>query len=63
MRLVRKTQILRFSGPTSSELKLEKVELGKGKRVIGKGGHFDPKYNLSVPKIREGGSFSPEDGP
>ena len=50
------------SQPWFSELKVEKVDLGKGKRMIGKGGHFDPKYNISVPKIREGGSFNPKEG-
>lgn len=49
--------------PWFSELHVEKIELGKGKRVIGSGGHFDPKYNISVPKIREGGTFNPEEGP
>jgi hypothetical protein len=49
--------------PWFSELKIERVTLGKGKRVIGEGGRFDSKYNISVPKIREGGSFSPEEGP
>lgn len=49
--------------PWFSELKIERVALGKGKRVIGEGGSFDSKYNISVPKIREGGSFNPEEGP
>ncbi len=49
--------------PWFSELHPEKIELGKGKRVIGKGGHFDSKYNISVPKIKEGGTFNPEEGP
>ena len=32
-------------------IKVSKVNFGKGKRVIGKGGNFDSKYNISVPKI------------
>jgi hypothetical protein len=28
---------------------LAKVDLGRGKRVIGEGGHFVSKYQLSVP--------------
>jgi len=36
-----------------SELDLSKVNLGRGKRVIGKGGEYDAKYQLSVPKIAE----------
>lgn len=32
------------------KLDLEKINLGKGKRVIVKGGHLDPKYQITVPK-------------
>jgi len=32
-------------------LDLKKINLGSGKRKIGKGGMFDSKYQLSVPKI------------
>lgn len=34
-----------------SELNLEMVDLGKGKRMIEKGGRFDSKYQLSIPKL------------
>ncbi len=49
--------------PWLGELKFKKISLGKGKRVIGEGGHFDSKYGLSVPKIREGGNPETEEGP
>jgi hypothetical protein len=39
-----------------SELTLSKINLGKGKRKIGEGGIYDSKYNISVPKLHEGGS-------
>ena len=32
-----------------SELDLKKVDLGKGKRLLVKGGHYDRKYRISVP--------------
>lgn len=31
-------------------LKIDKINLGKGKRVIVKGGHLDPNYQITVPK-------------
>lgn len=31
------------------ELTKEKIDFGKGKRMIVRGGYFDPKYNISVP--------------
>lgn len=36
------------------ELKLKRIKLGSGKRVISKGGHFNSKYNISVPKLANG---------
>ncbi len=33
------------------KLQFEKINLGKGKRVIGKGGQYDAHYKLSVPKL------------
>jgi hypothetical protein len=45
------------------DLKIAKIDLGKGKRVIAEGGHFDSKYNISVPKIHEGGTLEAEEGP
>ena len=36
-----------------NDLNLKKIHLGKGKRKIGVGGHYDPKYQLSVPKLKE----------
>jgi hypothetical protein len=40
-----------FQHPWLSKLDLSKVSLGHGNRVIGEGGHFDSKYQLSLPKI------------
>lgn len=31
------------------KLNVEKINLGKGKRVVGKGGYYNPKYQLSLP--------------
>ncbi|OGR51315.1 MAG: hypothetical protein A3I11_07260 [Elusimicrobia bacterium RIFCSPLOWO2_02_FULL_39_32] len=38
--------------PWAKKLDIKKVNFGKGKRVIRKGGHFDPKYNISIPGPR-----------
>ena len=38
-----------------SELNYKKIDLGRGKRVIGVGGEYDSKYQLSVPKLMEYG--------
>lgn len=46
--------------PWLSKLDLSKIKLGSGKRSIAKGGVLDPKYQLIVPKIHEGGSDDPE---
>lgn len=46
--------------PWLSKLDLSKISLGKGKRSIAKGGIYDSKYQLIVPKIHEGGSDDPE---
>lgn len=35
--------------PWLKRLDVKKIDLGKGKRVIGKGGYYDPKYQLSLP--------------
>ena len=35
-----------------TKLDTRKVSFGKGKRVVVKGGHFDSKYNISVPGSR-----------
>ncbi len=43
----------RFQHPWLSELELKKIDLGHGKRVIGEGGNYDAKYQISVPKITE----------
>lgn len=32
-------------------IKIQQINFGKGKRMIGKGGNFDSKYNISVPKV------------
>jgi len=36
-----------------AELNLKKIYLGHGKRVIGKGGEYHSKYQLSLPKLME----------
>jgi hypothetical protein len=36
-----------------SEIDIKKINLGRGKLVVGKGGDYDSKYQLSVPKIIE----------
>lgn len=43
----------RFQHTWLTELNLKKIDLGHGKRVIGSGGHYDPKYQISVPRITE----------
>lgn len=46
--------------PWFAKLDLSKIDLGKGKRSIAKGGVYDSKYQLIVPKIHEGGSDDSE---
>ncbi len=43
----------RFQHPWLTKVDLSKVNLGHGNRVIGKGGNYDSKYRLSLPKITE----------
>lgn len=43
----------RFQHPYLTALDMKKIELGHGKRMIGKGGNYDPKYQISVPKTVE----------
>ena len=40
--------------PWVERIDLSKVNFGKGKRVVVKGGHFDPKYNITLPKALSG---------
>jgi hypothetical protein len=35
--------------PWVKRLNVEMIDLGKGKRVVGKGGYYNPKYQLSLP--------------
>jgi hypothetical protein len=42
-----------FNHPWLSYLSVEKINLGEGKRVIGKGGKYNAKYKLSLPKLTE----------
>lgn len=37
-----------------NRLALDRLDLGKGKRSLYRGGRFDPKYRLTVPKQEEG---------
>lgn len=38
--------------PWFKELNLSKIDLGKGKRMLKKGGYFDSKYQISIPGRR-----------
>ncbi len=40
-----------FQHPWLSEINLQRVDLGKGKRVIAGGGHYSTKYKISVPML------------
>ncbi len=51
------------SQPWLSELNFSQIDLGKGKRVIGQGGIFDSKYQISVPRIKSGSSNEELEGP
>ena len=42
-----------FSHPWFPNLDITKIDLGKGKRVLSKGGKYFPKYKLSLPEIKE----------
>lgn len=42
----------KYMHPWLNKLDMEFIELGHGKRQIGKGGVYDKKYQLSVPQIR-----------
>lgn len=41
----------RFEHPYFKKLKINKIDLGSGKRVIVKNGELNKKYNITVPKI------------
>ena len=43
----------KFNHPWLEFVSLTNVNFGKGKRVIEEGGHFDNKYNISVPKVEK----------
>lgn len=40
-----------FQHPWAHEIDLNRVDLGKGKRVIAGGGHYNDKYKISVPTL------------
>ena len=40
--------------PWVERLDLSKVNFGKGKRMIVKGGRFEPKYNITLPRTHSG---------
>lgn len=42
-----------FNHPWFPSLDLTKIDLGKGKRVLAKGGKYFPKYKLSLPVVKE----------
>ncbi|MFI4956889.1 MAG: type IV toxin-antitoxin system AbiEi family antitoxin [Gammaproteobacteria bacterium] len=41
-----------------SALDMSKINLGQGKRVIGVGGEYHPKYKISVPKLKKEGEIN-----
>lgn len=41
----------KFDHSWLKHINVSKINFGKGKRMIGKGGSFDSKYNISVPRI------------
>jgi len=40
-----------FQHPWIAEIDLNRIDLGKGKRVIAEGGHYINKYKISIPKL------------
>lgn len=42
-----------FQHPWVSEINLNRIDLGKGKRVIAGGGHYNDTYKISVPTIED----------
>lgn len=48
----------KYNLPCFKYIDIKKINLGKGKRVIGTGGIFDKKYGLSVPKLLESENLS-----
>ncbi len=42
-----------FQHPWVQEIDLSRVDLGKGKRVIAGGGHYNDKYKISVPALKD----------
>jgi hypothetical protein len=42
-----------FNHPWLSSLDITKIDLGTGKRALGDGGKYFPKYKLSLPEIKE----------
>lgn len=43
----------RNGAPWFKELTIDKIDLGRGKRMIVKDGKYDAKYQISVPEIRD----------
>jgi hypothetical protein len=43
----------KFQHPWLSKVDVSRLDLGHGNRVIGKGGNYDSRYQLSLPKIME----------
>lgn len=43
----------RFQHPWFRKLKLGKIDLGRGNRVVFKDGMLDPKYLVTVPRIED----------
>jgi hypothetical protein len=47
----------KYQLPCFAHLKINQLDLGKGKRVIGLGGEYISTYQISVPKLAEESSF------
>jgi hypothetical protein len=45
----------RHNPPWLNGIDREKIDLGKGKRMLVRGGKLDPKYNITVPRNLDGG--------
>ena len=47
--------------PWVKKLDVSKIDFGKGKRMLVKGGRLDPKYNITVPLTESAQSASQEE--
>ncbi|MAE58757.1 MAG: hypothetical protein CME69_07750 [Halobacteriovorax sp.] len=47
----------KFNLPYFKKLNLERIDLGRGKRVVVEGGSLDKKYNITVDRAAEENLF------